>query len=197
MLERDLQKRATYVKKCKDNAWNRSKRKYLKSLRERHNICCRKKNRPALALGYVVIIKGEELRSETGIYEYQELLLNSSKKMIESCLLLKSDVEKQKQKGQYDIYTQWSYTEIGKFNNCIEANKVNEDDQVQEPKRSKRTTAAIATMKIQDKNEEEQGVPTVEQSLNICFYTQQIGRVCQKLKEPSRTFKGSLHFKMV
>ena len=70
MLERDLQKRATYVKKCKDNAWNRSKRKYLKSLRERHNICCRKKNRPALALGYVVIIKGEELRSETGIYEY-------------------------------------------------------------------------------------------------------------------------------
>ena len=60
MLERDLQKRATYVKKCKDNAWNRWKRKYLKSLRERHYTCCRKKNRPALAIGYVVIIKGEE-----------------------------------------------------------------------------------------------------------------------------------------
>ena len=39
---------------------------------------------------------------------------------------------------------------------------MNEDDQVQEPKRSKRTTTAIATMKIQDKNEDEQGVPTVE-----------------------------------
>ena len=112
-------------------------------------------------------------------------------------MMLKSDLENQKQKGQYDIYTQWSYTEIEKFNDCIETNEVNEDGQVQEPKRSKRTITATAAMKIQDKNEDEEGVPTVEQSLNICFYTQQIGGVCRKLKEPSRNFKDIPHFKMV
>ena len=37
-----------------------------------------------------------------------------------------------------------------------------EDGQVQEPKRSKRTITATAAMKIQDKNEDEEGVPTVE-----------------------------------
>ena len=37
MLEGDLRKRAKYVKKCKDNAWNRWKGEYLKSLRERLN----------------------------------------------------------------------------------------------------------------------------------------------------------------
>ena len=59
-LEGDLQKRATYVKKCKDNAWNRWKGEYLESLQEKHNMRCRKENRPALANGNVVIIKGEE-----------------------------------------------------------------------------------------------------------------------------------------
>ena len=37
MLEGDLRKRAKYVKKCKDNAWNRWKGEYLKSLRETLN----------------------------------------------------------------------------------------------------------------------------------------------------------------
>ena len=59
-LEGDLQKRATYVKKCKDNAWNRWKGEYLESLQEKHNMRCRKENRPALANGNVAIIKGEE-----------------------------------------------------------------------------------------------------------------------------------------
>ena len=60
MLEGDLRKRTKYVKKCKDNAWNRWNGKYLKSLRERHNMRCRTENRPVLAIGDVVIIKGEE-----------------------------------------------------------------------------------------------------------------------------------------
>ena len=59
-LEGDLQKRATYVKKCKDNAWNRWKGEYLESLQEKYNMRCRKENRPALANGDVVTIKGEE-----------------------------------------------------------------------------------------------------------------------------------------
>ena len=60
MLEGDVRKRAKYVKKCKDNAWNRWKGEYLKSLRERHNMRCKKENRPALAIEDVVIIKSEE-----------------------------------------------------------------------------------------------------------------------------------------
>ena len=60
MIEGDLQKRAKYVKKCKDNAWNSWKGEYLKSLRERCNMRCRKENRPALAIGDLVIIEGEE-----------------------------------------------------------------------------------------------------------------------------------------
>ena len=59
-LEGGLQKRATYVKKCKDNAWNRWKGEYLESLQEKYNMRCRKENRPALANGDVVTIKGEE-----------------------------------------------------------------------------------------------------------------------------------------
>ena len=58
--EGDLQKRAKYVKKCKNSAWNRWKEEYLKSLREKHNMRFRKENRPTLAIGDVVMIKGEE-----------------------------------------------------------------------------------------------------------------------------------------
>ena len=39
---------------------------------------------------------------------------------------------------------------------------MNEDRQIQEPPRSKRTAAAVAKLKIQDKIEAEQDVPTVE-----------------------------------
>ena len=49
-----------------------------------------------------------------------------------------------------------------KYNNFIETNEVNEDEQVQEPRRSKRTAAAVAKLKIRDKIEDEQGVLKVE-----------------------------------
>ena len=49
-----------------------------------------------------------------------------------------------------------------KYNNCINANEEKDGDQEQEPKRSNRTAAVIAKIKIRDKIEEEQGVPTVE-----------------------------------
>ena len=39
---------------------------------------------------------------------------------------------------------------------------MNECDQGQEPKRSKRTVAAVAKIKIRDNIDDEQGAPTVE-----------------------------------
>ena len=35
-----------------------------------------------------------------------------------------------------------------KYNNCIKTNELNEDNQIQEPRRSKRTAAAVAKLKI-------------------------------------------------
>ena len=49
-----------------------------------------------------------------------------------------------------------------KYNNCINANEENDGNQEQEAKKSNRTAAVIAKIKIRDKTEDEQGVPTVE-----------------------------------
>ena len=68
----------------------------------------------------------------------------------------KSDLERA---VQYLYLTEYRYW---KCNNCIETNKVNYDDPEQEPRRSKRTAAAIAKVKIRDKIEDEIGVTTIE-----------------------------------
>ena len=49
-----------------------------------------------------------------------------------------------------------------KYNDCIKTNELNEDDQIQEPRRTKRTAAAVAKLKTRDKIEDEQGISTVE-----------------------------------
>ena len=36
--EKDLRNRAKYIQRCKDNLWKRWTSKYLKGLRERHNL---------------------------------------------------------------------------------------------------------------------------------------------------------------
>ena len=57
--ERDLRKRAKYLRKCKDALWSRWSTEYVKSLRERQNL---KHNRKGMKLepGDVVLIRGEE-----------------------------------------------------------------------------------------------------------------------------------------
>ena len=56
--DRDLRKRAKYLRKCKNALWSRWSTKYVTSLRERHN---RKHNRKEMELkpGDVVLIKGK------------------------------------------------------------------------------------------------------------------------------------------
>ena len=54
--DRDLRKRAKFLKTCKDNLWRRWKREYLTALRERHNLT-HKANKFQPKIGDVVIIK--------------------------------------------------------------------------------------------------------------------------------------------
>ena len=57
--DRDLRKRAKYLRRCKEVLWGRWTSEYLRGLRERHNL---KHNRKQLSLarGDVVLIKAEE-----------------------------------------------------------------------------------------------------------------------------------------
>lgn len=57
--ERDLRKRAKYLKKCKDALWQRWRREYMRALRERQNLMHGGKQRE-LRKGDVMLIKGDE-----------------------------------------------------------------------------------------------------------------------------------------
>ena len=145
MLEGDLLKRAKYVKKCKDNAWNRWERGYLESLRERHNMGCRKENRPALAIGDVVIIKGEEQNRNLWRLGIVTELCKGKDRIVRAGKIRcgKSELERVVQHlHPMELHCNW------KYNNCIKTKELNEDDQIQEPRRSKRTAAAVAKLKI-------------------------------------------------
>ena len=161
MLEGDLRKRTKCVKKCKDNTWNRWKGEYLKSLREKHNVRCRKETQPALAIGGVVFIKGKEQnRRMVIVFE----LFKGKDGTVHTAKIRcgKSELE---HLYQMELHCDW------KHKDCIETNEVHEDEQGQEPRRSKRTAATVAKIKIRDEIEDEQGVPTVQQNLNICYYS--------------------------
>ena len=55
VMEGDLRKRGKYLKKCKDNMWNRWKNEYVKSLQ--HNM---KRRREFIHLYQSETIKGDE-----------------------------------------------------------------------------------------------------------------------------------------
>ena len=57
--DKELRKRARYLKRCKDTLWNRWTGEYIKELRERHNMKHKTKNQQVTE-GEVVIIKNEE-----------------------------------------------------------------------------------------------------------------------------------------
>ena len=62
--EADLQKRAKYIKKCKEAVWNRWTREYIRSLREQHRHAGREQTAHP-NVGDVVIIKGERKNRNT------------------------------------------------------------------------------------------------------------------------------------
>ena len=51
-------RRQFYINKCKEAAWKRGKKEYLRSFRERHNIMHNTKEMK-IEVGDVVLIKGE------------------------------------------------------------------------------------------------------------------------------------------
>ena len=54
-----IKKRQRYIKRCKDAAWNRWNKEYLRSLRERHNMKNNQRHME-IAIGDVVMIKGDD-----------------------------------------------------------------------------------------------------------------------------------------
>ena len=62
---KDLKKRLKYIKRCKDAVWLRWTREYLRSLRERHDMVTKTKQRVP-QVGEVVIIKGDERNRGNG-----------------------------------------------------------------------------------------------------------------------------------
>ena len=120
---------------------------------------CRKENRPALAIGDVVIIKSEERNRNLWRLGIVTELFKGKDRIVHAAKIRcgKSELERTVQHlYPMELHCNW------KYNDCIATNEINEDDQLQEPKRSKRTTVAVAKLKIRDNIENEQGVPTVE-----------------------------------
>ena len=120
---------------------------------------CRKENQPALAIGDVVVIKGEERNRNLWRLGIINELFKGKDRIVRAAKIRcgKSELEMAVQHlYPMELHCDW------KYNNCIRTNELNEDDQIQEPRRSKRTAAAVAKLKIGDKIEDKQGVPTVE-----------------------------------
>ena len=166
MIERDLRKRAKYVKKCKTSAWDRWKGEYLKSILERHNMGFRTESRPAFAIRDVVIIKGKERnRNLWRLGIVVELFKGKNGNVCAAKIRCgKSELEWAVQHlYPLHLHCDWKYSDY------IKTNEVNDDGQEQKSRRSKRTTAAIAKIKIRDKIEDKQGFRRVELEYLLLF----------------------------
>ena len=119
----------------------------------------RKKSRPSLAIRDVVIIKGKEQNRNLWRLGIVIELFKRKNGTVRAAKIRcgKSELERAVQHlYPLDLHCDW------KYNNYIKTNEVNDDTQEQKSRRSKRTAAAIAKMKIKGKVEGEQGLPAVE-----------------------------------
>ena len=119
----------------------------------------RKKSRPSLAIRDVVIIKRKE--QNRNLWRLGIVIELFKRKNGTVCAAKircgKSELERAVQHlYPLDLHCDW------KYNDYIKTNEVNDDTQEQKSRRSKRTAAAIAKMKIKGKVEGEQGLPAVE-----------------------------------
>ena len=170
MIERDLGKRAKYVKKCKTSAWNRWKGEYLKSILKTRNMGFRKESRPALAIREVVIIKGKERNRNSRRLGIVVELFKGKNGNVHAAKIRcgKSELERAVQHlYPLHLHCDWKYSDY------IKTNKVNDDGKEQKSRRSKRTAAVIVKMKIRDKIEDEQGCSRVELEYLLLFVANQ------------------------
>ena len=119
----------------------------------------RKKSRPYLAIRDVVIIKGKEQNRNLWRLGIVFELFKRKNGTVRAAKIRcgKSELERAVQHlYPLDLHSDW------KYNDYIKTNEVNDDSQEQKSRRSKRTAAAIAKMKIKDKVEGEQGLPAVQ-----------------------------------
>ena len=108
---------------------------------------CRKENRPTLAIRDVVIIKAEKRNRNLWRLGIVTEIFKGKDKVVRAAKIKcgKSELERAVQHlYPMELHCDW------KYNDCIKTNEMNEDDQVQEPRRSKKPAAAVSKLKIRD-----------------------------------------------
>ena len=156
-MEGDLRKRAKYIKKCKENLWNRWKNEYLKSLRERHNMKVKRGNHPPLAVGDVVIIKGDERNRRFWRIGIIDKLIEGKDGIVRVVKLRcgKTNLERAVQ----HLYPLELHCDYNKVDHEV---RVEESSIRHHTRRPTRTAAAIAKLKISDQAESETNILQTE-----------------------------------
>ena len=82
-----IKKQQRYIKRCKDAAWNRWNKEYLRSLREKYNMKNNQRHME-IATGYVVLIKGSNKHRSKWNIRIVEELYKGKDKLIRAVKLL-------------------------------------------------------------------------------------------------------------
>ena len=148
----DLRKRAKYIRRCKRNAWKRWKNEYLKSLRERHNMQCKKQKLPQLLTGDVVIIEGPERNRNHWTIGIVDSLIVGKDGVTRAAKIRTGRTTLERAIQQlYPLELRCD----NKRQDQIESGSEEFVDVENEEKRSPRNAAAIARLRLRDQAEEE------------------------------------------
>ena len=143
----NFRKRQKYVLKCKQAAWKRFQHEYLVALRERHNLN-HKGKQANIKIGDVVIIKGESKNRGTWKLAVVEKLHTGKDNVIRAVGLRTA-------KNYLERPIQLLYP-MELYCSTRSKSKSNLNPNVEEfrPTRPKRTAAAVAKVRMQDIQEE-------------------------------------------
>ena len=151
--EVEMKKRARYIQTCKNNFWDRWRKEYLTSLRERH-ITHGKQDDIQLSKGEVVIIKDDDKNRGKWKLGVVEELYKGRDGIIRAARLKvgKNYLERALQ----NLYPLELSTLNDKESKVEEHNHEESDKITTKPRRSSRTAAANARVKLQLINRDEE-----------------------------------------
>ena len=147
-----FRKRQKYILKCKQAAWKRFQHEYLVALREQHNLNFRDKQ-ANIQIGDVVIIKGESKNRGTWKLAIVEKLHTGKDNVIRAVGLRTA-------KNYLERPIQLLYPMELHCNTIrkISETKLNPNVEEFRPSRPKRTAAAVAKLRMQDMQQEDDDI---------------------------------------